>query len=93
LVDDGEIGNIPALANGVWAGRAIIQAAKKNAFSEETLKPAKGFITKKLLKMLTKNKDMKLLGTKFNEEELRQMFLFMQHLNYPIMIFGSPAQQ
>lgn len=92
-VDDGEIGNIPALANGVWAGRTIIEAAKKNVFSEETLRPARDFITKKLRNALAKNKDMKLLGTKFDEEELKQMFLFMQHLNYPIMMFGSPVQQ
>lgn len=92
-VDDGEIGNIPALANGVQAGRVIIEAAKKNMFSEETLGPARDFITKKFLNALSKNKDMKLLGTKFNEEELKQMFLFMQHLNYPVMMFGSPMQQ
>ena len=92
-VDDGEIGNIPALANGVWAGRTIIEAAKKGIFSEETLGPARDFITKKFMNALSKNKEMKLLGTKFNEEELKQMFLFMQHLNYPVMMFGSPMQQ
>ncbi len=92
-VDDGELGNVPALANGVWAGRVIIEAAKKNDFSAETLKPASDFITQKLLNALAKNKDMKLLGTKFNEEELKQMFLFMQHLNYPVMFFGNPVQQ
>ncbi len=36
---------------------------------------------------------MKLLGTKYSEEEMRQMFLFMQHMNYPVMMFGNPVQQ
>ncbi len=92
-VDDGELGNVPALANGVYAGRVIIEAAKRNDFSSAALHPAKNFITKKLLKALAKNKQMKLLGTQFTEEELRQMFLFMQHLNYPVMLLGTPIQQ
>ncbi len=92
-VDDGEIGNVPALANGVYAGRVIVEAAKKNDFSKETLGPAKKFITKNFLKALSKNKDMKLLSAKYTEEEMKQMFLFMQHMNYPVMMFGSPARQ
>ena len=92
-VDDGEIGNVPALANGVYAGRVIIEAARKNDFSEEGLKPAKDFITKKFLKVLAQNKKSKLLCTKFNEEELKQMFLFMQHMNYPVMMFGNSTQR
>jgi len=92
-VDDGEIGNVPALANGVYAGRVIIEAARKNDFSEEALKPAKDFITKKFLTALAQNKKSKLLCTKFNEEELKQMFLFMQHMDYPVMMFGSSTQR
>ncbi|MEN8164760.1 MAG: FAD-binding protein, partial [Acidobacteriota bacterium] len=92
-VDDGEIGNVPALANGVWAGRVIVQAAERNDFSEEALGPARDFITKKLVSALSKNKDMKLLGTRFNDDEMKQLFGFMQHLNYPVMMFGSPGQQ
>ncbi len=92
-VNDGEIGNVPALGNGVYAGRAVVEAAKRNDFSAEALKPAKEFVTKKLLKLLDKNRDMKLLPVMYSEEEMRQMFLFMQHMNYPVMMFGSPVQQ
>jgi len=84
---------VPALGNGVYAGRVIIEAARKNDFSKEALKPAKGFITKKLLNALSKNKDMKLLSVKYSEEDMKQMFLFMQHMNYPVMMFGSSMQQ
>ncbi|MFC1743060.1 FAD-dependent oxidoreductase [Candidatus Riflebacteria bacterium] len=93
MVDAGEIGNVPALANGVYAGRVIIDAMKKNDFSKETLSAVEGFITGKLLGALAENKKMKLLSTRLNEEELKQMFLFMQHMNYPIMLLGSPLQQ
>ncbi len=92
-VDDGELGNVPSLANGVFAGKVIVEAAKKNDFSKEALRPANDFINKKLLKMLSKNKDFKLLPAQLTEEELKQMFLFMQHMNYPIMLLGSPLQQ
>lgn len=92
-VHDGEIGNVPALANGVYVGRVIIEAAKKDDFSKETLRPAKGFITRRFLNILAKNKEMKLLTTKYNEKELKQMFLFLQHMNYPVMMFGNPKQQ
>jgi flavin-dependent dehydrogenase/NAD-dependent dihydropyrimidine dehydrogenase PreA subunit len=92
-VDDGEIGNIPALGNGVYAGRIIVEAAKKNDFSKEALGSANNFLTKKLLSALSKNKDMKLLGVKHSEDELKLIFRFMQHMNYPVMLFGSPMQQ
>jgi len=92
-VDDGEIGNVPALGNGVCAGRVIVEAAKNHDFSAEALQPAKKFITPKLLNALSKNKNMKLLCVKYSEKEMKQMFEFMQHLNYPIMMFGNPLQQ
>ena len=92
-VDDGELGNVPALANGVYAGRVIAEAARRNDFSKEALNPANEFLEPRLLKVLAENKKMKLLSAQLNEEELRQMFLFMQHMNYPIMMFGTPRQQ
>jgi flavin-dependent dehydrogenase len=92
-VDDGELGNVPALANGVHAGRAIVEAAKRGDFSKEALSAANEFLDKRLLKALAENKKMKLLGAQLDEEGQRQMFLFMQHMNYPVMIFGTPRQQ
>jgi len=92
-VDDGEIGNVPALANGVYAGRVIAEAARKNDFSKRALAPVNQFAPKRFLKALAKNKEMKLLATKLTEEEMRQMFLFMQHMNYPVMFFGGPVRQ
>jgi len=92
-VDSGEIGNVPALANGVHAARTIIEAFRLKEFSKAALAPAQSFATKKLLGILSKNKEMKLLATRITEEEQRQMYLFMQHMNYPVMLFGSPFQQ
>jgi hypothetical protein len=92
-VDDGEIGNLTALANGVHAGRVIIDAARKGDFSKATLNPANDFVKPKLVKMLAQNKRMKLLETQFDADELEQMFAFMQHMNYPVMMFGNPRQQ
>lgn len=89
----GEIGNIPALANGVYAAKVIIEAIKKNDCSKKSLEAANTFISKQFVAALSKNKDMKLLGAKLTEEEMKQMYLFMQHMNYPIMLFGSPLQQ
>jgi len=92
-VDDGELGNVPALANGVHAGRVIVEAAKRGDFSKGALGPANEFLDKRLLRALAENKRMKLLGAQLDEEEQRQMFLFMQHMNYPVMMFGTPQQQ
>jgi NAD-dependent dihydropyrimidine dehydrogenase PreA subunit len=92
-VDDGELGNVPALANGVHAGRVIIAAARENDFSREALSPANEFLDKRLLRALAENKKMKLLGTRLDEQQQRQLFLFMQHLNYPLLLFGTPRQQ
>ena len=36
---------------------------------------------------------MKLLGTRLDEEGVRRMFLFIRHMNYPVLLFGSPLQQ
>ncbi|MEJ2735135.1 MAG: FAD-binding protein [Anaerolineae bacterium] len=92
-VDDGELGNVPALANGVHAGRVIVQAAGASDFSKAALSPANDFLDQRLLRALAENKRMKLMGAQLDEEQQRQMFLFMQHLNYPVMMFGSPGQQ
>jgi electron transfer flavoprotein-quinone oxidoreductase len=92
-VDDGELGNVPALANGVYAGRVIVEAAKRDDFSRAALRAAEDFLDKRLLRVLTENKKMKLLGAELDDEGQRQMFLFMQHLNYPVMMLGTPRQQ
>ena len=92
-VDDGELGNVPALANGVHAGRVIVQAARRNDFSKAALREANDFRTPQLFKILAENKKMKLLSAQLDEEQIRQMFLFMQHLNYPVTLFGTPRQQ
>ncbi len=92
-VDAGELGNVPALANGVHAARVIVKASRQNDFSKEALSPANQFLDKRLLKALAENKRMKLLGTQLDEEQQRQMFLFMQHLNYPTLMLGTPKQQ
>jgi flavin-dependent dehydrogenase/NAD-dependent dihydropyrimidine dehydrogenase PreA subunit len=92
-VDDGELGNVPALAHGVYAGRVIAQAARQNDFSKAALNPANQFLEPRLLRALAENKRMKLLSATLDEEELRRMFRFMQHMNYPVMMFGNPRQQ
>ena len=92
-VGDGELGDVPSPADGVHAGRVIVRAAQRNDFSKSALNPANGFRTPQLLKILAENKKMKLLAAQLDEEEMRQMFLFMQHLNYPITLFGTPRQQ
>jgi len=92
-VDDGELGNIPSLANGVFAGRVIAEAAKKNDFSQEALSSVCNFISKKLQQALNQNKNMKLLPAMLPEEEMEQMFLFMKHINYPTLLLGNPSQQ
>ena len=92
-VDDGEIGNVGALSHGVHAAKVIIKAFEKNDFSKESLLPANDFITDNLVSMLEKNKEMKLLDTKFSEDELLQMFEIMKHMNYPVMLLGSKTQQ
>jgi len=92
-VDDGELGNVPSLANGVHAGRVIAAAARRNDFSKAALNPANEFRTPQLLRLLAENKKMKLLPARLDEEEMRKMFLFMQHLNYPVLLFGTPRQQ
>jgi electron transfer flavoprotein-quinone oxidoreductase len=92
-VDAGELGNVPALANGVHAGRVIVEASRKNDFSKEALSPANRFLDKRLLKALAENKRMKLLSVKLDDEELARMFSFMQHMNYPVLMLGTPKQQ
>jgi len=92
-VDSGELGNVPALANGVYAGRVLADALSRDDVSAASLAPAAGFATGPLRKALSKNKQMKLLETEVPPDELVQLFGFMQHLNYPIMLIGTPAQQ
>jgi electron transfer flavoprotein-quinone oxidoreductase len=92
-VDDGELGNVPALANGVHAGRVIVKASRKNDFSKEALGPANQFLDKRLLKALAENKKMKLLSVELDDEELTRMFSFMQHINYSVLMLGTPRQQ
>jgi electron transfer flavoprotein-quinone oxidoreductase len=92
-VDDGELGNVPALANGVHAGRVIVEAAQRDDFSRAALAAADDFLDKRLLRALAENKKMKLLSTELDDDGQRQIFLFMQHMNYPVMMLGTPRQQ
>jgi flavin-dependent dehydrogenase len=92
-VDGGEIGNVPALANGVYAGRTIVEASRKSDFSANTLGAVRRFAGKEILRALTENKKMKLLATHLNDLEMKQLFLFMQHLDYPVLLFGKPLQR
>jgi hypothetical protein len=36
---------------------------------------------------------MKLLGAELDDDAQRTLFEFMQHMNYPVMMFGTPGQQ
>lgn len=92
-VDDGEISNVGALSHGVHAAKVIVKAFEKKDFSKQALSPANTFITRGLVKILNKNKQMKLVETDLSEKELRQMFEIMQHVNYPVMLLGNSIQQ
>jgi len=92
-VHSGELGNIPALANGVSAARVVVEAFQRGDLSPKSLRAVNDFVTPKLVSLLEKNRDMKLLETRITPEEERELFLFMQHMNYPIMLFGTKTQQ
>ncbi len=92
-VDDCDLGNIPSLSNGVYAGRVILDAAKKNDFSKASLDAANGFLTKPVLQYVARSKRDKLSTTVLNEEEINQWFKFLPHLHYPAISFGDKKQK
>lgn len=92
-VNSGEIGNIPALTNGVYAAEVIVDAIKNGDYSKNSLKKSNHFITKRVLALLKKNKEMKLMDTTFDKEGLKVAFEFFQHMNYPTLLFGTPSHQ
>lgn len=93
FVAGGELGNIPALASGVHAGRTIEKAAWKRDFSASALAPAREFITPNVIKFTEMNGRMKLLPNRLSEAEMAQTFEVMQHMNFPTLMLGSPTQQ
>ncbi len=88
-VDDSDMGNIPALGNGVHAGRTIVNAAKKGDFSKAALEPANEFASKQVLGYLARSKKEKLATTVLNEEELEEYFRYLPHFHYPAILFGG----
>ena len=93
FVAGGELGNAGALAQGVYTGRVIKDAADRNDFSRTALEPATGFISDKLDKMTTKNGQFKTLPMRLSEKEMKEFFQVMSSANYPTMLFGSRMQQ
>lgn len=92
-VDDCDLGNIPSLANGVFAGQVIAKAAHRNDFSKEALSPANDYISEPILSYLAHSKKDKLCSSVLNEEELDEYFKFCKHLHYPPLVFGNKAQK
>jgi len=92
-VHSGELGNATALANGVFAGEVIARAAKKNDFARNALAEVGSFVTHGLFRALQENRKYKLLPVLLNEAEIRQLMLFMEHMNYPILMAGTPMQK
>ncbi len=92
-VHSGELGNIPALANGVFAARVAVEAFEKGDLSPSALQAVSDFANPKLVSFLGKNRDMKLLPTRITPEEEKELFRFMQHMNYPVLLFGNKRQQ
>jgi len=92
-VHSGELGNVPSMANGVHAGRVIIEAARHNDFSRQRLAGVNTFISKNLLGALQANRNAKLLPGLVSEEDMRVIFAFLEKLDYPLLFFGSDAQR
>ncbi len=92
-VDDSDLGNIPALSNGVFAGRVIVDAALKNDFSKQALNPANRFVSESVLRYIASSKKEKLSGTILSPKEMALWFKFLPHFDFPAMTFGNPAQQ
>ncbi len=93
FVAGGELGNVPALAHGVLAGRTIAQALAAGEPSAEALAPVAGFITDKLVAVTEMNGRMKVMPMHLSEADMERWFDVMKDANYPTMLFGSPAQQ
>lgn len=93
LTGGGEIGNITALANGVFAAKVVNRAFDAKDFSQKSLEPAARFVTPTLAKITELNGRMKTMPMRLSEEEIYRFFQVMKDANYPILIFGTPAQQ
>ena len=81
------------MANGVHAGRVIIEAARHNDFSRQRLAGVNTFISKNLLGVLQANRNAKLLPGLVSEEDMRVIFAFLEKLDYPLLFFGNDAQR
>ncbi len=93
FVGGGELGNVPSLAHGVHVGEVAHRALENGDVSARALAPAADFITDKLVKATELNGHFKAMPLKVSKQEMVQFFDVMQHVNYPTMLFGSPAQQ
>jgi len=92
-VAGGELGTVPAVAHGVLAGRTIAKALADGEPTAEALAPVAEFITDKLVSVTELNGRMKALPLHLDDAEFSRFFAVMKDVNYPTMLFGSPAQQ
>jgi flavin-dependent dehydrogenase/NAD-dependent dihydropyrimidine dehydrogenase PreA subunit len=92
-VDELDLGNLNALANGVHTGRVIVRAARKNDYSKNALNPANDFVGPAIKKYITQSKRDKLASTQLCEEELKLWLEFLPHFHYPALTFGDKKQR
>ncbi len=93
FVAGGELGNVPALAHGVLAGRTVVQALAQGEPTAQALAPVASFITDKLVTVTEMNGRMKTMPMHLTEEDMERWFAVMKDANYPTMLFGSSLQQ
>lgn len=93
FVAGGELGNVPALAHGVHAGRVIGKAVHALSLGKEALSPIAEFIDPKLDQLTTKNSGFKTMPMRLTEKKTVYYFQIMRYANYPTMLFGTPRQQ
>ncbi len=90
LTNAGELGNTPAMLNGIMVADVIIQAIKRNDFSSRGLGASREFINNNhLLTIMEKNRNAKLMPTVYSNEDMRKLFVFLKHMNYSTLLFGS----
>ncbi len=88
-VDDGDLGNIPSLTNGIHVGKVIVEAAKKNDFSKEALKAVNEIQKESVIKYIERSKREKLAPTVLNSKEMDVWCEFLPKMNFPAMVLGD----
>lgn len=91
-VSGAQLGNVNALAHGIYAGRELKKAFERKDFSKESLSRVARFIhgdTEKTIKQITKMFDYPLL---MDEETTTKYFEIFHSMNYPTFFFGSKWQ-